>query len=194
MEISGKIEELMRQRGLSRYKLAKLTNVPYTTLIKILDGTTKNPQIETLSAIADYLGVSVDYLSGQSAGAIIELELRMAGMSIEELAARAQVRKDLIVNIDKRIPDSSDYEAVEKIAKVLNVKPSTLRAALARQEPPAYEGPTMSVEEAFAGVEFDEPETLAAHRDSDSEDWTEEELETIEKFKQFVRSQRKQQE
>lgn len=37
-----------------------------------------------------------------------------------------------------------------------------------------------------------EPQTIAAHHDG--EEWTEEELETIEKFKQFVKTQRKQQE
>lgn len=42
------------------------------------------------------------------------------------------------------------------------------------------------------GIDNDEPETIAAHHDS--EEWSEEELETIEKFKQFVKSQRKIQE
>lgn len=37
-----------------------------------------------------------------------------------------------------------------------------------------------------------QPETIAAHHDG--EEWTDEELETIEKFKQFVKSQRKNQE
>lgn len=46
--------------------------------------------------------------------------------------------------------------------------------------------------EAMANEENYEPETIAAHHDG--EEWTEEELESIEKFKQFVKSQRKQQE
>jgi len=48
------------------------------------------------------------------------------------------------------------------------------------------------VEDLDALANGDEPETIAAH--FEGEEWTEEELETIEKFKQFVKSQRKQQE
>lgn len=40
----------------------------------------------------------------------------------------------------------------------------------------------------------DDIETIAAHRESDNDDWTEEELKLIEDFKEFVRSQRKQRE
>ncbi|MDR9794066.1 helix-turn-helix domain-containing protein [Aeribacillus composti] len=40
---------------------------------------------------------------------------------------------------------------------------------------------------------LDQPQTLAAHHDGD-EDWTEEELEEIERFKEFIRSKRKRQE
>lgn len=42
------------------------------------------------------------------------------------------------------------------------------------------------------GLEKEEPETIAAHHDG--EEWTEEELEEIERFKEFVRSKRKNQE
>ena len=38
MSISKRINKLMEKQGLSRYKLAKLSKVPYTTLIKVLDG------------------------------------------------------------------------------------------------------------------------------------------------------------
>ncbi len=41
----------------------------------------------------------------------------------------------------------------------------------------------------MTGLTEQEPDTIAAHHDG--EDWTEEELETIERFKQFVRSQRR---
>ncbi|WP_025684541.1 helix-turn-helix domain-containing protein [Paenibacillus maysiensis] len=60
MSIAEIITKLMETKGLSKYKLAKESGVPYTTLIKILDGTTKNPQIESLKAIAKYFEVDVD--------------------------------------------------------------------------------------------------------------------------------------
>ncbi len=134
---------------ITRYKLAKLTGVPYTTLIKILDGTTKNPQIETLSSLADFLGVTVDYLLGNSIGSIIEFELQMNGLSAEELAKKAGVSLHFILNVDNIIPEAGDYVAIEKIAKALGIRPSSLRSALARQEPPAYDGPSVAPEEAL---------------------------------------------
>lgn len=54
---------------------------------------------------------------------------------------------------------------------------------------PAYDGPMSTVEEDFSDIDFDTTETIAAHHDG--EDWTEEELEEIERFKEFVRSKRK---
>lgn len=46
--------------------------------------------------------------------------------------------------------------------------------------------------ESLAQAKLDEMETIAAHHDG--EDWTEEELEEIERFKEFVKLKRKQQE
>lgn len=159
MELSERIFNLMEKRKLSRYKLAKLAKVPYTTLIKILDGTTKNPQIETLSEIADYFGVSVDYLLEKSAGALIEERLKQAGMTIEELAEQTKVPIRYLRNLDGVDPIEPDYKIATQIAKVLGVEPKELLTALARQEPPVYDGPrdTRSLEEIFADEDFEEP-------------------------------------
>lgn len=196
-QIAETLEKLMKEKGLTRYKLAKLTGVPYTTLIKILDGTTKNPQIETLSSLADFLGVTVDYLSGNSIGSIIEFELQMKEMTVEELAKKAGVSQQFILNVDNIIPDSGDYVAIEKIAQALGIRPSSLRSALARQEPPIYDGPSMTPEEAFEETHENSKnedfqnnniETMAAHHDG--EDWTEEELKDIEEFKELLKLKR----
>ncbi|WP_340018311.1 helix-turn-helix transcriptional regulator [Paenibacillus sp. FSL H3-0457] len=74
MSIAETVSKLMESEGLSKYKLAKESGVPYTTLIKILDGTTKNPQIESLQSIAKYFNVDVDDLidSGSSHEAKVE--------------------------------------------------------------------------------------------------------------------------
>jgi len=102
--VSEKITRLMKQKGLSRYKLAKDSGVPYTTLIKILDGTTKNPQIETLSAIADVLRVPADYLLGRgnifNIGWAIREEREKQGLTAEELAEAIGVEKDVILRCE----------------------------------------------------------------------------------------------
>lgn len=73
MSIAETVSKLMQSKGLSKYKLAKESGVPYTTLIKILDGTTKNPQIESLQSIAKYFEVDVDDLIEREPGSIREL-------------------------------------------------------------------------------------------------------------------------
>lgn len=157
MGIPERINKLMKKQGLTRYKLAKASKVPYTTLIKILDGTTKNPQIETLSAIAEVLNVSVDDLSNPWIDELIEEGLKKSGMSIQELAERTKLKLDYLLKIDDVIPDPWDYEpggTIDKIANVLNLNRRELAIAFSRQEPPVYDGPRSIPEEDFADVDF----------------------------------------
>ena len=104
MGVSDKIVRLMKRKGLSRYKLAKDSGVPYTTLIKILDGTTKNPQIETLSAIADVLRVPTDYLLGRGdiydIGWAIREEREEQGLSAKELGNMIGVDEEVILDYE----------------------------------------------------------------------------------------------
>ncbi|MGO4787007.1 helix-turn-helix domain-containing protein [Paenibacillus sp. 2KB_20] len=63
MGIAERIQGLMNEKGISAYKLSKETGVPYTTLTKILNKTTKNPQIDSLQLIANYFDKKVDYFT-----------------------------------------------------------------------------------------------------------------------------------
>lgn len=190
MGISDNINILMDKKGISRYKLAKLSQIPYTTLIKVLDGTTKNPQIETLSAVAEVLGVSVDSLSGHSIGALIRQRLRILDMSIEYLAEETNLSLEQLQDIDNMHPQPSDYETggfLDKVSKALEMNRGLLSAALGRQEPQMNDKLKSSVEDNSG--EYD---TIAAHHEG--EVWTEEELEEIKRFKEFVKSKRKSEE
>ncbi|WP_416294955.1 helix-turn-helix domain-containing protein [Paenibacillus illinoisensis] len=63
MSISERIESVMKEREISRYKLAKDTGIPYTTVTQILNGRTKNPQIAALQKIADYFNIPLDQIT-----------------------------------------------------------------------------------------------------------------------------------
>jgi len=152
-EVGERIKLLLHNKGITPYRLAKETGVSYTGVTKILNGSTKNPQVESLSAIADYFGVSLDYLHGNSLWAVIEFELIMQGKSLADLALRTGLRQSYIRGLDRVTPDESDYEEVEKIAQELNINPKSLITLLAQQEPPLYDGPVISAEEAFAKEE-----------------------------------------
>lgn len=62
MNISENVKKLRAQKGLSLEKVARLADLSLSTVVKIEDGTNKNPTIETLLKIAKALEVGVDDL------------------------------------------------------------------------------------------------------------------------------------
>ncbi|UZW13235.1 helix-turn-helix transcriptional regulator [Clostridium pasteurianum] len=54
------VNELKRKKGLTSEQLSKESGVPLGTLNKILNGTTKDPKLETLKALARVLECSLD--------------------------------------------------------------------------------------------------------------------------------------
>lgn len=236
MSIGDQISYLIRKHGITRLKLSEDTSVPYTTLTQIINGRTKNPQVKALEAIADYFNVPFDYILGNSVKAIIDKKLDERKMTLEQLSTMTKIPVNSLENLDRVSPYPGDYDnggVIFRISSALGIDFDLLANAYSRQEPPAYDGPSISPEEAFkqiqedfAGVDFDgtekptgielteaynqkikslakgdqsksaeeanvgtEFETIAAHHDGD--EWTEEELEEIERFKEFVRMKRK---
>ncbi|MGO4951973.1 helix-turn-helix domain-containing protein [Paenibacillus sp. DRB1-1] len=75
MELADKIQELMDERGITKYRLAKETGVSYTGVTKILTGQTRHPQIDSLKLIANYFDKPLDYFTddeGEDAQSIPE--------------------------------------------------------------------------------------------------------------------------
>lgn len=60
MNIAQPLRKLMDERKLSNSKLAREVGVHTSTVSNWLDGA--NPKIEHLKLVADYFGVTVDYL------------------------------------------------------------------------------------------------------------------------------------
>ena len=54
-----RIDELCKEKNYSYYALSYKSSVPLTTLIHIMDGTSKNPGVFTVIKICDGLGVSL---------------------------------------------------------------------------------------------------------------------------------------
>ncbi len=54
-----RINYLCKQRGMSYYALASKSGVPLTTLLHILDGTTKNPGIFTVFKLCDGFNITI---------------------------------------------------------------------------------------------------------------------------------------
>ena len=65
MSFSFRIKELREERGLSQAKLAKELGVG-TGSVGMWESTQEIPPVKKLLLIADYFGVSLDYLVGRS--------------------------------------------------------------------------------------------------------------------------------
>src|SRR5690606_12045250 len=63
--IGEKLKELRLQKNLTLRELGKLTNISHSFLADIESGRSV-PSIDTLETLADFFGVSTDYLLGRS--------------------------------------------------------------------------------------------------------------------------------
>lgn len=73
--IAKRIDEYLFERGLTLYKLSKLSGVPIATLQNLYRGHTKSPTVAVLYKICEGLGVSVQEFLDSELFNPIELEL-----------------------------------------------------------------------------------------------------------------------
>ncbi|WP_024622207.1 helix-turn-helix domain-containing protein [Metaclostridioides mangenotii] len=62
MEIAVGLKRILKEKGVTAYKISKDLNINESLIYQILRGEVKNPRVLTLKKIADYLEVSVDEL------------------------------------------------------------------------------------------------------------------------------------
>lgn len=60
--LSDKLKRYRKREKISQEALSKISNVTYSTIIKIESGVNKNPTIQTIQKIAKALGVTIDEL------------------------------------------------------------------------------------------------------------------------------------
>jgi len=60
--IGEKIKEWRKMKDLTQDALAKKADMPYTTLAKIESDVIQNPSLQTITKIADGLGITIDNL------------------------------------------------------------------------------------------------------------------------------------
>ncbi len=157
MSLGVNIKKIRKIRGLTQIKLAELTNLSRSYLADV-ERDRYNPSVETLTLLADALNVSTDYLLGLSITALIENQLGELGMTLEVLSQKTGIPLKNLENLDSTEPMMWDYEKgdlIDKLAEALRLDRKKLGAAFARQEPPVYDGPKVTVEEAFGDENFD---------------------------------------
>ena len=58
-KLVNRIDHLCQEQGISYYKLSYRSAVPITTILHIIDGSTKNPGIFTIMKICNGLNITV---------------------------------------------------------------------------------------------------------------------------------------
>ncbi len=62
MSIAKNVKRIRAEKGYSLERVARLADLSLSTVVKVEDGTNKNPTIDTLSKIAKALEIGVDDL------------------------------------------------------------------------------------------------------------------------------------
>ena len=63
--LSTNIKKLREKAGMSQDQTARKAGIPYSTFLKIENGVTPNPSIQTVLNIAEALDISLDELVGR---------------------------------------------------------------------------------------------------------------------------------
>lgn len=96
----------------------------------------------------------------------IKAQMQLLDIGNKELSIKSGIPLRTVNNILSGLTTNPTIDSLKAIAKTLNC-----------------------IVDDFVDDEKTEPQTIAAHHDS--EQWTEEELDEIEKFKEYVKSKRK---
>ena len=204
IKIGNRIKHARDIRNYTLDYIASEIGVAKSTIQRYENGLISKPKLPVLQAIADVLRVNPAWLSGQdvpmeqddSLAIIIEQLQRDTGLTLEEVAKKANVPLYWLQNIDSFVPgafgpDGIEYEWITRVANVFGISGSILRTALSKQEVPLPDDlPRVTAKEAFALEPYNnKTSTIAAHFDGD--EYTEEELDKIKEFAAFVKSTRK---
>lgn len=210
-QLGIRIKKAREAKGLTQDELAEKLNMKNRASISNYESGRSIPPADVLKNLADILNTSSDYLLGRENFEKTNLRVDNMGWVIrEERKSLGLTQKELGELIGESQKQISDYEqglkpihstTLEKIMKVFGVSyPAFLNKYNMWDEyiPPEFDG---DVDKYLAFKEAEEEDakrdpgydilTIAAHHDG--EDWTEEELREIERFKEFLRSKRKSQ-
>ena len=65
MDIREKLISIRESKGYSKRTVSEMTGIPYTTYIKYESGERKEVSMQALCKLADFYGVTTDYLLGR---------------------------------------------------------------------------------------------------------------------------------
>lgn len=208
--ISKELENLILARYSSIRKFSIDTSIPYSTLSSIFRRGITNASMSNIIKICNALDISIDALtlgrivkknspfdictyknraekdviivntytreSNKILTERIKTRRLQLGLTLADIAEYLGVAESTVQRYESGATTRIGYITMEKLSAVLKTTPAYLMG---------WEDTDNSLPDIRTDIH-----TIAAHHES--EDWTEEELAEIEKFKEFVRSKRKQ--
>lgn len=179
MSIVENIKKLCKERGTAIPKLGVELGFGNGA---IYNWDKSSPSIDKIQKVAEYFKVPVDVvLYGFELTRFEEMfRIIMNKRTCEQFAADTGIDLDTVENYAMGI--TTEQPSLELVKKIANSNPYKM----------IVDDDSLFSAAGYPDKYKYEPETIAAHHDGD--DWTEEELEDIKKFKEFLKSKRKQQE
>ena len=117
MAFNDRLKELRERRGISQSQLADDLSGSKSA-ISMYERGERNPDFDTLEAIADYFNVDMNFLLGKESGSIYYLDPEAAEMA-QELYERPEMR---VLFDASRKATKEDIEQVADILKKLSGK------------------------------------------------------------------------
>lgn len=182
MSIGDRIKSKRLELERTLEDVSKVVGVSRQTIQKYESGVITNIPSDKIELISKALNTTPAYLMGwedstESLNDILQNRIKELGISLEQVAEKADVSLQWLQNIDSFIPGEMDFEVyytdplpgmpldwddeievsgpesygwISRVANVLGLSPSMLRAALARQEVPIPDDlPKVTAKEAF---------------------------------------------
>lgn len=109
MNFSKRFKELREKRGLSQEALAKKLKIPRTSVTHYENSDDRTPRRDRLNDIADFFGVSVDYLIGRTDSSQLKETEKNFLDDIDELSIE-EIKEKHILTVDGKPATKEEIE------------------------------------------------------------------------------------
>lgn len=132
-DIGARLKKAMEIKGVTPYEVAKSTGIAQTTLSRILNGTTKKPNMDNLKTLASFLQVSDDWLRtgegemnrtdpGDTDGSKTEITVKCDEKMISKFASAIEsiAKSNSTMSDTNKILAENNAELIQQIRKLLH--------------------------------------------------------------------------
>lgn len=115
--VADTIRRLMIERGITESELARRTNLPQTTINRILLGLTQDPRMNTITPIAKEFGLTIDQVLGKQPILVQDQKAYPENFLCRSIIPIPIIQWNQIMTWveDRRFPMGADYILSEKI-------------------------------------------------------------------------------